>query len=236
MTEAERRDHQRAASHRHYARHRKAILAKNRQRRAAQRAQETDVGLSTPRQCRKCGVTKRTGDFEAIPSGRRWACRQCQSQARRARTTEAQRQQDRERGRLRREANPEFERERLRLLSHRPDQRERQRRYVEQNRERTNAKNRAWRAKNRAKHREWSRRNMRHRRLRRDPEACFYSDVLANDPCAYCGAAATGVGHIVAIARGGLNESDNLTASCWGCNRRKRETPLLLFLATRRAA
>lgn len=62
-------------------------------------------------------------------------------------------------------------------------------------------------------------------------EATEYVDILANDPCSYCGGLADTVDHIDPIARGGDSSVGNLTAACARCNSRKKDRPLLVFLA-----
>jgi len=56
---------------------------------------------------------------------------------------------------------------------------------------------------------------------------------IRRDPCAYCGGQAEHLDHIVPRFSGGTNGCDNLTASCGGCNSRKRTRSLLRFLAAR---
>jgi 5-methylcytosine-specific restriction endonuclease McrA len=68
---------------------------------------------------------------------------------------------------------------------------------------------------------------VRLRRQGHSPEALEYADVLLADPCSYCGGRADTVDHIVALARNGAHEADNLTAACRSCNSRKRTRPLL---------
>ena len=46
--------------------------------------------------------------------------------------------------------------------------------------------------------------------------------VLTEEPhCAFCGAAATDVDHIVALSRGGTNDRENLRALCHSCHMRR---------------
>ena len=71
------------------------------------------------------------------------------------------------------------------------------------------------------------------RRLGRNPEAIEYAAILQADLCAYCGGPAGHIDHIQALAAGGSNERDNLTAACQRCNSAKNARPLLYFLATR---
>ena len=50
-----------------------------------------------------------------------------------------------------------------------------------------------------------------------------------NGRCAYCGAKATEIDHIVARANGGTNSTYNLVASCKSCNRKKSNLSLKAF-------
>lgn len=56
---------------------------------------------------------------------------------------------------------------------------------------------------------------------------------LWRDPCAYCGAPAEGVDHIVPVAAGGDGFASNLTAACHSCNSSKYTDSLLHFLLRR---
>lgn len=57
------------------------------------------------------------------------------------------------------------------------------------------------------------------------------------DLCSYCGAACEpGLDHVEPVARGGGHEPENLVAACQACNSSKCDTPLLLWLAQRRAS
>lgn len=57
-----------------------------------------------------------------------------------------------------------------------------------------------------------------------------YLDVLARDPCCYCGAPFEHYDHIHPQALGGAHTWANLTASCARCNISKRAKPLLHWL------
>lgn len=104
-----------------------------------------------------------------------------------------------------------------------------------------------WQAKNgdklRAANRRYARRMPReqraywnhYNRLRRagcepDPAARSFIPVLMLDPCAYCGRRAESVDHIDPIVHGGDGSTDNLTAACLSCNKRKKDRPLLTYL------
>ncbi len=58
-----------------------------------------------------------------------------------------------------------------------------------------------------------------------------YGEVLAADPCCYCGVPSDQIDHIDPIARGGDAGWENLTAACKNCNQRKHAKSLLAFLA-----
>lgn len=66
--------------------------------------------------------------------------------------------------------------------------------------------------------------------------ASEYRQLLAGDPCSYCGAPAEHADHIVPLSKGGPEAWDNLTAACASCNGRKNTRDLLTFLALRRDA
>jgi hypothetical protein len=185
------------------------------------------------RTCRRCDTPKPLDAFEEYKPGyRRRVCNECVYLARRAREAANPKLRERTRKQWRRR-DAEGERARLRELRRRPDQREKRRQWARRNAEHINAQNRSYRAADRERARALSRRNARHRRLGYDDELCAWSDVLAADPCVYCGAEATGIDHIDPIDAGGRNEWENFAGACGPCNRRKRTTPLLLFLAAR---
>ena len=57
-----------------------------------------------------------------------------------------------------------------------------------------------------------------------------YRDLIARDPCSYCGRPTEHIDHIVPLARGGAESWDNLTPACASCNGRKHTRSLLDFL------
>lgn len=57
-----------------------------------------------------------------------------------------------------------------------------------------------------------------------------YAQILAHDPCSYCGAPMEHVDHIDPLSRGGEHVWSNLTAACRSCNVSKLAKPLLEFL------
>lgn len=61
-------------------------------------------------------------------------------------------------------------------------------------------------------------------------ETAEYVTIIRGDPCSYCGAPMEHVDHIVPFAAGGPTDWTNLAPSCAGCNHRKSDRPLLLFL------
>lgn len=62
------------------------------------------------------------------------------------------------------------------------------------------------------------------------PESLAYVEIIAADPCVYCGAPAESIDHIVPVARGGSGEWQNLAPACLSCNSSKRDEDLLAFL------
>ena len=55
--------------------------------------------------------------------------------------------------------------------------------------------------------------------------------ILARDAntCAYCGAEAKHVDHIIPIVAGGTDDPENLTAACARCNLQKKDKPVSIF-------
>ena len=53
--------------------------------------------------------------------------------------------------------------------------------------------------------------------------------------CQYCGDQATGVDHIIALARGGKDVDENKIPCCASCNRKKNDKPVVDFLNSHRA-
>lgn len=58
-------------------------------------------------------------------------------------------------------------------------------------------------------------------------------DVLALDPCAYCGHEVECIDHIDPSAHGGANDWSNFTAACRVCNMQKSGVTLLRYLLRR---
>jgi 5-methylcytosine-specific restriction endonuclease McrA len=81
----------------------------------------------------------------------------------------------------------------------------------------------------------------RRRRLStRSDQTLQFMDILRADPCAFCGAAAdtnrqriSDVDHIVPLSRDGLDRWENMTAACAPCNRGRKDTDVLTYLARR---
>lgn len=103
----------------------------------------------------------------------------------------------------------------------RPYNADRHRAYAAAHRSKINARYYLWRAVNRP-----SRSDIR----RGGPGAMEYARLIINDPCSYCGAPATEIDHIVAVANGGVSNWENLAAACRQCNTRKRTQDLLQFM------
>lgn len=64
-------------------------------------------------------------------------------------------------------------------------------------------------------------------------ETRAYLQVLAGDPCCYCGAPSEHKDHIHPVKLGGGETWDNFTAACGSCNIRKGAQPLLGYLLNR---
>lgn len=60
-----------------------------------------------------------------------------------------------------------------------------------------------------------------------------YRSILKKDPCSYCGSEGKEVDHIDPLILGGTETNDNLTSACKSCNSRKRDKPMLLWMASR---
>lgn len=165
---------------------------------------------------------------------------------RRAKRRQIERNPDYERERYqRRRANPAWAERRRQQQSrsreeNRDDERERVRRarstatytawlreWKRAHREQLRAAARARRAADPERHRRWSRENARRRRLGYDEIAVAYAEILASDPCVYCGEPAGEVDHLDPIAKGGANDWSNLTAACRTCNARKGHRSVL---------
>lgn len=66
-----------------------------------------------------------------------------------------------------------------------------------------------------------------------DDEALAYADLIARDPCVYCGGPAGEIDHIRAVTRGGDSSWGNLAPACKRCNSSKGAKSLLEFLMYR---
>jgi len=165
--------------------------------------------------CTRCGQTLPLDDFSKQKSGKsgfRAPCRQC----------------CRVEARAYREAHPEAVRESKRAWAHanREKANAMARAYYEANPEVAKAGQRAWaKANPEAKRNRSSLRNSL-RRARIAENGIFLvtaKDIarLLRQPCAYCGAVAEHIDHVVPIARGGAHKIGNLVAACSSCNLRK---------------
>jgi hypothetical protein len=61
-------------------------------------------------------------------------------------------------------------------------------------------------------------------------QAGAYREIIASDPCVWCGGAADTVDHIQPIARGGTDRWDNYAPACLSCNSAKNTRTLLVNL------
>lgn len=80
------------------------------------------------------------------------------------------------------------------------------------------------------KFREANRRDQRNRRLDRDEMTIEYANIIADDPCSYCGETGGTIDHILPRKLGGSNLWVNLTSACGSCNSSKQDKNLLEFL------
>lgn len=193
-----------------------------------ERAGITDRGV---KRCRKCGRDWPLSLFpEYRPGWRRGSCQPCINGQRSARRASDPDSADRVRSRQR---EADAERERLRTYERSAAGRAARKRKPSRQPDAVNAENRRRRAANREQARANGRRHARLRRLAYDRELAAWAEILAADPCAYCGGPASGVDHIDALAVGGENTAANFTGSCFGCNREKQARPLVLYLAER---
>jgi 5-methylcytosine-specific restriction endonuclease McrA len=161
--------------------------------------------------CTKCGQEKLLDAFSkcsAAKSGIRSACRECCSTSSRA-WREANLETFLAGKRKWREANDDKVR-----AWHRD--------YHEANRETILAGKREYRQANPE-----VKRNQGHRRRARKAENGVFlvtkKDIarLLLQPCAYCGAVAEHIDHVIPISRGGAHKIGNLVAACSSCNLRK---------------
>jgi 5-methylcytosine-specific restriction endonuclease McrA len=65
------------------------------------------------------------------------------------------------------------------------------------------------------------------------PEALSWIRSLSDPRCAYCGAPATEIDHVIPISLGGTGERDNLVPACRRCNAAKNDLPLDKFMDER---
>jgi len=99
------------------------------------------------------------------------------------------------------------------------------------------------RRKHRLEHPEYYRAASKLRRARMVGVECTFTLTEAGELfeeyaglCAYCQAPATTLDHVVPISQGGAHSKANLVPACKSCNSSKHTRPLLVWLATRRAA
>jgi 5-methylcytosine-specific restriction endonuclease McrA len=81
--------------------------------------------------------------------------------------------------------------------------------------------------------RQWCSEACRVRVAQRGIGVASYAGALLGDPCAYCGAEATELDHIVAAGTGGENDWANLTPVCRRCNSQKKDMDVLRFMLAR---
>lgn len=76
-------------------------------------------------------------------------------------------------------------------------------------------------------------RNQARRNATMDEWTTEYIAILHGDPCVFCGGSFAEIDHIVAVAKGGTSEHDNLAPTCMSCNRSKQALDLVPFLLQR---
>lgn len=171
--------------------------------------------------CTKCGEAKPLSEYEKCKTGAdglRGDCKACRRDARierRERRTEAQVAADREKSRRYLEANHE----RSAKVSAA---------WREANREELYARQAAWRAAN--PHVGWAknyRRRARNCGVDIVEEHFTKPDLIERygDACFYCGGEFQELDHYVPISDGGPHVLDNVRPSCIKCNANKRATP-----------
>ncbi|MGW9568820.1 HNH endonuclease [Prescottella equi] len=146
--------------------------------------------------------------------GRQSRCRECQCSARNQYRTENP-ELERERARAYREANPELERER-------------RRKYHAEN----PISERLRCGKNRARRRGLPADEITPEELHQH----WQVQGIQPDRCIYCPGPFEHLDHILPISLGGGHTIDNLIPSCEHCNLKKKNTPLIDFLADRAEA
>jgi 5-methylcytosine-specific restriction endonuclease McrA len=80
--------------------------------------------------------------------------------------------------------------------------------------------------------------DQRRRLSERSHATLAFMEILAHDPCSFCGKPKLGVrkqdrDHIVPLLAGGFDTWENMTAACASCNRGRRDSSLLDYLARR---
>jgi hypothetical protein len=167
------------------------------------------------KRCSRCGEVKPHGEFHRRARARdglqTW-CKACYREHFASRDPDA----------LKAKARSWYERNRERKIAYRR---------AHYSRAAQRAQSARWRAANPQRSREVQRRAEANRRLRGARVSGEYAAILRLDPCAYCGAPAGAIDHIVPTLAGGDGHWTNLTAVCHSCNSSKRSAPLLLWLS-----
>lgn len=106
--------------------------------------------------------------------------------------------------------------------------------YQFKNRAAATVRQREWRENNRERYNASRRIITRNKQLgSKDADTIEYLDIIANDPCVYCGNPSEHVDHILASARGGENHWTNYAPACAKCNQSKHAGGMLQFLLRR---
>ena len=170
------------------------------------------------RQCKVCGIEKPLKDFvkrNDCRYGRGRCCKRCE--AKRVRLYYAKHPE-----RKKAAARRDYER-------HGDEIRRRVRAYARENKAVVLARKTDYRRRNAAAHRAAAR--ARKKGLTGATAVTIdYMELVASDPCVYCGMPSEQVDHIDALAYGGKHDWTNMAPACGRCNRAKYTRPLLAFL------
>lgn len=96
--------------------------------------------------------------------------------------------------------------------------------YAQKNRQALNKYHRSWSVANRPRTAEFQ---------RGGKDSMDYVQIIANDPCVFCGSDSKEIDHIVPVAKGGDGSWTNLAPICRTCNASKSAKDLLHFMMRR---
>ncbi|MGQ5576334.1 HNH endonuclease signature motif containing protein [Streptomyces sp. ECR3.8] len=110
-------------------------------------------------------------------------------------------------------------------------------RYYRENKEASYERRYRWIELNPEKHRAASAKRRAAMKGTNDLEVLAdYMKLIRADPCVYCGSPAEHVDHIIALAKRGAHEWDNLAPTCATCNTSKATHDVLTFMLRRLTA